>query len=97
MRSLRAVQLALVNPPTRAVGAQGRGEAVLDEALPHALHGCHPGAHRLGNPGVAPARPAASPVSRLALVGAQQHLRVLELAHVRLAARQNRRKRVALL
>jgi hypothetical protein len=82
MSLLFAVELARTDPLAATIGAERGGQALLHEAPPQPLHGGHPDADRFGDTLIRPARPARR---RIRL---EQNLRVLELAHVRLAARQ---------
>src|ERR671917_9151 len=90
VRLLLAVEPARVDPRAATIRAERGGQALLHEAPPKALHGGHPDADRFRDPLVGPARPTRR------RVGLEQNLRVLEPAYVRLAARQQRRKLIAL-
>jgi hypothetical protein len=90
VRLLLAVEPARVGTRAAAIRAERGGQALLHEAPPQALHGGHPDPDRFCDPLVGPARPTHR------RVGLEQDLRVLEPAHVRLAARQQRRKLFAL-
>src|SRR5215204_135560 len=90
VRLLLAVEPARVDPRAAAIRAERGGQALLHEAPPQALHGGHPDPDRSCDPLVGPARPTHRRVSL------EQDLRVLEPAHVRLAARQQRRELIAL-
>lgn len=79
---LGAIELGPVLARARSVGAQRRRQALFDEALAQALDGRDADLERFGNASVAPSRPARG------LVSLEQDLRVLEPAHVRLAARE---------
>jgi hypothetical protein len=76
---LRAIQFALIDARSRAVGSQGRLQALLDKALAHPLDGGDTCAEGLRDALVRPARPAFS------LVCLEQDLGVLETAHISLA------------
>ena len=90
MRLPLAIQLARIHPPAPAIRAEGGGQTLFHEALPHAFHARHPDADRRGNPHVRPGWPT------LGRVGLEQDLRVLELVHVRFAPRQQGGKLFAL-
>jgi hypothetical protein len=90
MRFLLAVQLAGIDPLAPAIRVESGRQPLFHEALPHPLHGGHPDADRLGNPHVRPRR------STLRLVGPEQHLRMLQPAHLGLAARQKGCKLITL-
>src|SRR5215218_6259606 len=80
VRLLLAVEPARVDPRAATIRAERGGQALLHEAPPQALHGGHPDPDRFRDPLVGPARPTHR------RVGLEQDLRVLEPAHVRLAA-----------
>ena len=84
-----AVELSFVDALASAVGAQRRGEPLLDKALAHALHGRDPGREGLGDARVWPGRPT------VGLIGLEQDLGVLDLANIGFAARQQPLKLVA--
>jgi hypothetical protein len=88
---LLAVQLPAVGPPAAAVRAERRRQALLDEPPAQTLHGGEADVEGLDDPLVRPARPS------LGLVRLEQDLGVLELAHVRLAAREQPPQPLALL
>ena len=91
MRLLGAVELALVEARSRAVGSQGRLQALLDKALTQSLDG---GDTRVKGVRDALVRPA---WSAFALVGLEQDLSMLETAYIRLAPGQQAVKLLALL
>jgi hypothetical protein len=82
VRLLGAVELALVDAFSTPVRAQGGGEPLFDKAPAHALDGRDPNLERLGNALIRPAR------SAIGLIGFKQDLRVLDLANIGLAARE---------
>ncbi len=88
---LRAVELGLVDAFPTPVGAQRRGEPLLDKALANALHGgaAHP--YSLSDALIRPTRSAFS------LVSLEQNLGVLDLANIGLAASEQTLKLLAFL
>src|SRR4051794_17791225 len=91
VRLLRAVELALVEARSRAVGSQGRLQALLDKALTQALDGGDTRVKGVRDARVRPAGPA------FGLIRLEQHLGVLETAHIRLAPGQQTVKLLTLL
>ena len=90
MRLLSAVELAVVDARSRAGGAQGRLQALLDTALTPSLEGGDPRVKGVRDALVRPARPA------FGLIRLEQHLGGLETAHIRLAPGQQTVKLLAL-
>ena len=91
VRLLRAVELALVEARSRAVGSQGRLQALLDKALTQSLDGGDTRVKGVRDVRVRPAGPA------FGLIRLEQHLGVLETTHIRLAPGQQTVKLLALL
>ena len=91
MRLLRTIKLSLVEARSRAVGAQGRRQALLDKALTQSLDGGDTRVKGVRDARVRPAGPA------FGLIRLEQHLGVLETAHIRIAPGQQTVKLLALL
>ena len=79
MRFLRTVEFALIEACSRAVGSQGRLQALLDKALAHPLDGGDTCVKGLRDALIRPAWPT------FGLVCLEQDLGVLETAHISLA------------
>jgi hypothetical protein len=80
MRFLLTIELVLIDPLAAPIRAERRRQPFLDKALTQPLHRGHANINCFGNPRIRPVRTARS------RIGLEQNLRVLELAHVRLAA-----------
>jgi hypothetical protein len=91
VRLLCTIKLSLVEARSRAVGSQGRLQALLDKALTQSLDGGDTRVKGVRDALVRPARPA------FGLIRLEQHLGVLETAHIRLAPGQQTLKLLALL
>jgi hypothetical protein len=90
VRLLGTIKLSLVEARSRAVGSQGRLQALLDKALTQSLDGGDTRVKGVRDALVRPARPA------FGLIRLEQHLGVLETAHIRLAPGQQTVKLLAL-
>jgi hypothetical protein len=90
VRLLGTIKLSLGEARSRAGGAQGRLQALLDTALTPSLEGGDPRVKGVRDALVRPARPA------FGLIRLEQHLGGLETAHIRLAPGQQTVKLLAL-